>query len=178
MSSGIVHTFSGLCYRYSICCPFSELNNRKILEDLQIKKNLLQKGVGPVVSTIPGIINSNPLSMPLVSILEIQLCLEMFLISVVSFSLCKQASNNKPISYKTIRLGPLGIRPLISRLVSLCRKILYSATTSYRFYRVSIIHPNSLQLLLNIPLHSIRCLNRQYNFITSITAIFPNNGCN
>lgn len=42
-----------------------ELNNRKILEDLQIKKQLLQKGVGPVASTIPGIINTNPLSMPL-----------------------------------------------------------------------------------------------------------------
>lgn len=38
---------------------FTELNNRKILEDLQIKKQLLQKGVGPVVSTIPGIINTN-----------------------------------------------------------------------------------------------------------------------
>lgn len=64
---GEVMNYTDSFWGYNIVIPIAELNNRKILEDLQIKKNLLQKGVGPV-STIPGIINSNPLSMPLVSI--------------------------------------------------------------------------------------------------------------
>ncbi|GAB0092210.1 SOSS complex subunit C homolog [Sergentomyia squamirostris] len=39
-----------------------ELNNRKILEDLQIKKQLLQKGVSPVVTSIPS--NNSTLGLP------------------------------------------------------------------------------------------------------------------
>ncbi|XP_055682826.1 SOSS complex subunit C homolog [Lutzomyia longipalpis] len=42
-----------------------ELNNRKILEDLQIKKQLLQKGVSPVVTTIPSVpANNSGLGLP------------------------------------------------------------------------------------------------------------------
>ncbi|CAD7089744.1 unnamed protein product [Hermetia illucens] len=42
-----------------------EINNRKILEDLQLKKQLLQKGVSPVVTSIPNltVVSANP-SMP------------------------------------------------------------------------------------------------------------------
>lgn len=44
---------------------FTEINNRKILEDIQLKKQQLQKGVTPVVATIPAISTANSfLNMP------------------------------------------------------------------------------------------------------------------
>lgn len=48
---------------------FTEINNRKILEDIQLKKQQLQKGVTPVVATtIPAISTANSfLNMPHVS---------------------------------------------------------------------------------------------------------------